>query len=124
MKAKPWQIALIAVGLLIGVASIMYNAVRSSSGEASLVYSMTLVDAETGKLYEVADYREARITLPEWRPTTEKAALIPVQRQEDGRYVVPAQARPMLQSLDVPVKVIDRETGVASVTGEPERFTR
>jgi hypothetical protein len=124
MKAKPWQIALIAVGLLIGVASIMYNVFASGAATADLPYSMFLLDVETGKIYSVGDYRSAAITLPELRPKTELAALVPVNRQPDGSFVLPQTANNLLTQLQVPVKAVDPETGVVNASGSPETFSR
>lgn len=125
MTAKPWQIALIAVGLVVGIASVVYNAVASNSTGADLQYSMLLVDVETGTVYEVSDYRSTPITLPELRPGTQSAALIPIIKSPSGSFQVQPNAMKLLEQVEVPVKSVDKETG--SLKAEKptlERFRR
>ncbi len=110
MTAKPWQIALIAVGLVVGIASVVYNAV--ASGGPNLRHQYFLIDVQSGQVYEV-DARRTRLILPATNPETGKISLVGIEKDEKGQWIVNPKDRAALAQLDQGVvnSVVDAETG-------------
>jgi hypothetical protein len=110
MKAKPWQIALIVIGLLVGVGSVTYTLLNS--GEPALADSILLVDVETGQLYR-ANVKIRAIVLPARRAEDGKLALLRVRTDETGKYYISDRDLKLLDSLDstIQIKAVHGDTG-------------
>jgi len=110
MKVKPWQIAVIVLGLAIGLGSVIYSA---ASTDASPVKSIEyLVDVETGDLYR-ADLRMRAVLLPARHPETHRICLVRIRQDDGGKWSVSKRDRSLLSMLDKDVvnKAVDQETG-------------
>lgn len=122
MKAKPWQIALIVIGLAVGLGSAAWFAF--SGDDVKLDRRYYLVDVETGDIYEV-DSTKHRLVLPAMHPETGRVCLIGIHRLEDGTWEVPGRDLSSISQLEkgVQVKAVDRETGrLVNPAGEPKRY--
>lgn len=110
MKVKPWQIAVIVIGLLVGLGSAVYQLVAASGPE--LPDSMLLIDVETGQVYRASTHGNG-IMLPARRPDSQTIALLRLRKEDNGEFVVAPRDLGLLDYLskDVQVKAIDAETG-------------
>lgn len=110
MRIKPWQIAVIVIGLLVGLGSAVYQLVAPSGPQ--LPDSMLLIDVETGQIYRASTHGNG-IMLPARRPDTGKIALLRLRTEDNGQYVVSPRDLGLLDSLDqgVEIKAIDAESG-------------
>jgi hypothetical protein len=110
MKVKPWQIALIVIGMLVGVGSAVYTLL--GSGGPELANSILLVDVETGQLYR-ADVHNKAVMLPARRPGDGKVALLRVRKDESGKYYVGERDLRLIEHLDkgVEVKAVMTDSG-------------
>lgn len=110
MKVKPWQIAVIVVGLLVGLGSVLFQVFSSDAPD--LPDSMLLIDVESGQLYR-AKLDERGIILPAKRPDNGPIALLRVRQGDEGVYYVPGRDLSLLEYLDkgVEVKAIDPDSG-------------
>jgi hypothetical protein len=117
MKVKPWQIAVIVIGLLVGLGSVVYQLLAPSGPD--LPDSMLLIDVETGQLYR-ADISGKGVMLPARRPETGKIALLRVRSEDGGKYYVADRDLGLLQYLDqgIEVKAIDVESGDVLVSSK------
>lgn len=111
MNFKPWQLAVIVLGLLVGVGSLVYN--LAFSGDVDLENRIRMVDVETGELFEFTMSANRTIIVPARRTETKKIALMRIIKDEAGQWHVPDRDLALLPGLDkdVPVKAIDPETG-------------
>lgn len=85
MQAKPVQIAIIVIGLLVGVVGIVL-ALRGDK-KPDLANKIVLVDVTTGDAYAVS-IKGRSIVLPYKHPETEQRTLLPMNvKQGDGWYL-------------------------------------
>lgn len=121
--AKPWQVAVIVIGLLAGIGLTVWS--TAFSGETvEIASSMTLVDVTTGQLYEVPVPNRS-LSYPLVNPETSQRTLIPAV-QKDGQWEVPSHMRFRLkEGLKVDTKdVIDFKSGSLKVlAGEAKKVT-
>ncbi len=75
MKAKPVQIAIIVIGLLVGIGGIVLAV--SKNGAPDLANKMILVDVTSGELYAVSTNGRS-IILPYRSPESNEPTLLPV----------------------------------------------
>jgi len=80
MKAKPWQIMVIVLGLAGGGGFLAWN--LFSTADDGVAKSYLLVDVETGTIYRV-DKTKYHLMIPAPHPETGKVCLIGLS-QEDG----------------------------------------
>lgn len=122
MATKPWQVIVIVVGLLVGGGLILWN--TFSGDRLDIEYSMTLIDAETGVVYSIPDYRDAGLILPAGRPGAQsEIALIQISKDEQtGAWRVSESGKRMIGALNVPIKAFDRDSGV--LTAQPASFQK
>jgi hypothetical protein len=94
------------------------------SGESvNLQYSMTLVDVENGEAYSIGDYRSANVILPAPRPgTRDQYALVPIEKDETGKWVLGPRGTKMLGAVTVPVKAVDKASG--TLAAQPTAFKK
>jgi hypothetical protein len=110
MKIKPWQVAVIVIGILVGVGSAVYQLITPSGPR--LPDSMLLIDVESGQVYR-ANTRGRSVMLPARRPDTGKIALLRLRTDDEGKHYVSGRDLSLLQYLDqgVEVKAINPESG-------------
>ena len=118
--AKPWQIALIVIGLLAGVVGLVFA--LGSMGPVETASRITLVDVYTGELFE-ADAAGRTVMIPELNPDTGEATLFPITKDEEtgewriaGRYF--DAFRRETRGKDTPS--VDQSSGLVEATGSPK----
>lgn len=123
MKPKPWQTAVIAIGLLLGGGLIVYSLAGSDGLEIADAYY--LVDVETGQVYR-ASLSSNRVPIPAIHPETGRVSLIGASRKEDGTFYVSGRDLAMLSNLDKSVKnsAVDASTGEIAASGKPIDYPR
>jgi len=116
MKAKPWQIALIVIGLAVGLVSAAWFVLGGD--EVQLDRRYFLIDVETGDIYDV-DSKKYRLVLPAMHPESGRVVLVGVQKDATGVWFVPPRDRASIAQLgkDVQVKAVDKETGTLLLSG-------
>lgn len=115
MKVKPWQMIVIALGLLIGGGSAAYTLLSGDS--VDLTHQYYLIDVENGDLFRV-DSKKYRLMLPARHPATGRISLVAVSRGDDGKWLVSPRDRETLKSLDQGVQnnAIDPDSGELTLT--------
>lgn len=124
-QAKPWQIAVVALGLLGGVGGVVY-AVRSNPG-IELASSVPMVDVITGELFDFEIPKKGSLVFPEINPATGKETLFPVIKDEAGNWKLAERYAGGLQDLKMKPEelAVDRATGAVRVKdGKPKRISR
>lgn len=123
MKAKPWQIGLIVVGLVVGAGSAAWF--FFGGDQVRLDRQYYLIDVETGQIFEV-DSTRYRLVLPAQHPETGKVSLIGVHKDETGRWYVPRRDLGSVSQLDkgVEVKAVDRDGELVNPPGAPVRYEK
>lgn len=114
MKPKLWHIIVIAVGLLVGLGSVVYYITTADADVVTHV--IYCVDVETGDLYRI-DTEKTPVIVPAKHPTTGRICLVRLTKDEKGGWFVKPRDRVLLQALDPGVtnNVIDPETGDVKV---------
>ncbi len=113
--AKPWQIALIALALVVLLGSLAWRI--SHSETVSYAQDFILVDVETGELFKVHRPTDRSLPIPAINPATERLSLYPAARDGNG-WVVEESSRQFLEKEMAAVE--DPVTGRLKVTGEPK----
>lgn len=113
MQARPWQIAIIALSVVAAGASSAYLLTRSGP---NIPTRMTLVDVSTGKLYEL-DKAKYRVLLPARSPDDGEIRLVPVAKDESGKWVVTGNGMAMLKGLTTKITAVNIETGEVTPAG-------
>jgi hypothetical protein len=122
MKAKPWQIALIVIGLAVGLGSVVWFAM--SGDTVGLDRRYFLVDVESGDIFEV-DSSKYRLVLPARHPETGRVSLVGVSQDDDGTWFVSRRDLDTIKQLDreVQVKAVDTSSGdLVNPPGKPRRY--
>lgn len=122
MQAKPWQIALIVIGLVVGIGSAAWFVF--GGGEVTLANSILMVDVDSGDVYEV-NLDRTRISNPALHPETGKLQLVRLDRDEDGTLFVNDRDLSLLKYLDQSItnKAVDPKTGSLLIApGKPKRY--
>ena len=119
MKVKGWQLIVIALGLLIGVGSIVYLATSSSGAQIS--YLTHYIDVETGDVYRL-DTRKHAIGVPGIHPKSGRICLVRLSKADSGGWTVSPRDRSTIAMLGKDVKniAIDPATGDFLITPKPE----
>ena len=111
MKARPWQIVVIAVGLVVGALGVLY--VTLPSDKVKIADTVHVVDVTTGEVFR-ADI-SGRRTTPTVNPATGQESLVRCYFDEaDGKWKVGQRDLSMvryLQSQNIPIKAVDLQTG-------------
>ncbi len=107
MKAKPWQIVIIALAFVAVGASAAY--MLSQSGP-KIDTKLTLIDVTTGQLYEV-NLKKHRVALPARDPEKGEYRLFPVRKNDDGKWVLTDNGRGMIRGTTLAAKAVNIETG-------------
>ncbi len=110
MAAKPWQIAVIAGGLLLGGGLLVWQTMGTTAEDAHMTKTVMLVDVTSGQIYK-ADTRKGGVLFPARSPETGKRALLPVHKDDSGKWVVSPRYLDILQQVEAENKVVDAKTG-------------
>lgn len=125
LHAKPWQIAVVALGLLGGIGGVVY-AVRSNPG-LDLASSVPMVDVITGELYDFEIPKKGSLVFPEINPTTGKETLFPITKDDAGNWKLAERYAGGLKLLSVKPEelAVDPVSGIVRVKdGKPKRISR
>jgi hypothetical protein len=114
MKIKPWQLAVIVLGLVVGIGAFVY--MYATTEEINIARVMYLVDVENGDLYKV-NLDGYIPVVPARHPDTGKIQLVRVQKDDSGGWFMTQRDMVMLGALDKDVKntVVDPESGKLTV---------
>jgi hypothetical protein len=113
--AKPWQIAVIALG--VGALLWVLISQLTSSGTPDTAQDFVLVDVDTGELFKVHRPLNRSLSIPAVRPGTQKLNLFPVDKSEEG-WKVQETFRGLLTK-DMPA-IQDLGSGLVKAVGDPE----
>jgi hypothetical protein len=110
MSVKPWQIAVIVLGLLAAIGLIVYTLSTSEGPHVNSV--LYLVDVESGDLYQ-ADLEKHAVPLPAPHPVSHKVSLVRINKNADGKWAVSKRDKNLLGQLgkDVQNKAVDPDSG-------------
>lgn len=123
MNAKPWQKVVIAVGLVVGLALIVWNVAFAGGDEADLNDSLVLIDVTNGKAYRADPSRDGLI-FPDKSPESGQFTLVPVI-EENGKWRVPGRRLGAIAQCQGEIKAVDPKTGEVTVeVKDIERFRR
>lgn len=121
MKPKPWQIAVIVIGLL--AAGWLFISTLAGGDDLDIPDYYYLIDVETGTVFKA----DKRVPLDSPNPDTGKKSLVRVGKAEDGTWFVSERDLALLNYVDkdVQVKAIDPKTGELKITPEsPKSYPR
>lgn len=124
-QAKPWQIAVVALGLIGGVGGVVYS-FRSNPG-LNLADSVPMVDVMTGELYDFEVPKKGSLVFPEINPTTGKETLFPIIKDDAGNWKLAERYAGGLKLLKAKPEelAVDSATGIVKVKeGKPKRISR
>ena len=110
--ARPWQIVVVILGLLVGGLGV-YMSLGTSDG-IEIADSIMLVDVQTGDLYRV-DVSKRGIVLPMAVPGTDRKSMMPCHEQ-DGKWFVGDRFLESVKGIDKDTKAVNLSTGEITVT--------
>jgi hypothetical protein len=116
-EAKPWQIAVIVVGLLGFVGALAWSLTRGDGVE--FAESITLGDVRTGEIVITPYDPTKSLVLPSPNPPNTELTLFPVY-QEDGQWKVSPGFMAQLRTMKA-AEATDMKTGVIKAAGEPKK---
>jgi len=118
-KAKPWQIAVVVIGLLAGAGMVVMSIFNSDAPR--LANSLTVVDIETGDLFEIG-VGKGMISFPIKNPNNGKVSLMPVYKGEGGHWFVASRYLGDIGTLDgIKPDAIDASSGKVTKVGDGPR---
>lgn len=120
MKVKPWQMAVIVIGLVVGVGSVIWQFMGDDGPDLS--YRLTLVDVETGDIFEISDYRRITAVLPAARPGSDARALVPIEKDKAGDWYLTENGQRMLGAVTVKTDALDPDSGKVVRIGQNKDF--
>ncbi len=94
---KPWQLAVIVIGLLVGGGLIAWQTV--SSDEVELADTIIVVDAVSGEIFRSPLPSGRSFSFPMVNPATGKETILPVAEIE-GKWFVSANFRGLLKGIE------------------------
>ncbi len=110
-EVKPWQIALIVIGLLVGVGGVAYQCSRD---RVVMADSIVLVDVATGELIRTKFPSKGSVFFPATNPSTQSPTLYPVL-QEDSKWIIERRYIKHIPN-EPEAKALDRKSGEVRVT--------
>ncbi|HED52620.1 MAG TPA: hypothetical protein ENJ00_00255 [Phycisphaerales bacterium] len=109
MQAKPWQIAVVVIGLLVGIGGIVL-AIGKDSGP-DLADKLILVDVTTGDTYTVS-LRNRSVVIPVKSPETGQRTLLPIELDDETEsWHISEHYMPALSGIEEISDKVDPETG-------------
>ncbi|HYF15011.1 MAG TPA: hypothetical protein VD971_08075 [Phycisphaerales bacterium] len=119
-EARPWQVAVVVVGLLVLIGSVVYQC--TASNDVSLADSVIMVDVSTGELIESRYPKNRPVSFPAEHPETKSKTLMPaVQDPETGRWMVEGRYVSYLKNLGSLGGLEDPESGLVKAGKSPSR---
>lgn len=116
MKSKPVQIAIIVIGLLVGVIGVVL-AMSGDSGP-NLVNKVILVDVSNGDTFTVSA-KGRTILLPYENPETNERTLYPITKNEDDEsWYLRRRHLPAIENVETKSGLVDKETGRVSIDSD------
>ncbi|MBX3322141.1 MAG: hypothetical protein KF757_04040 [Phycisphaeraceae bacterium] len=119
---KPWQLAVIVLGLLGGTGLLVWNAMGKSS-KVQTIDEMSFVDVLDGSMYVVNLRGRRGIGVPARNPDTGEYTLMPVF-QDGNEWVIPDYYRPALKTIDTQsAEIVNPASGqVRPAAGKPRAY--
>lgn len=119
-EARPWQIGVVVVGLLVLVGSVVWQC--ASGRKVDFADTILLVDVTTGQLYRSQYRTDASVMFPARSPATNDYTLFGViHREGETEYRLPSEALEYMRANKLESKVVDMRTGVVTVQpGDPK----
>ena len=118
-EARPWQIGVVVVGLLVLVGSLVFQC--SGGGGPEIDRRLVLVDLSTGELYETTRPSNRTLTYPIKHPSTQQETLVPAEQREDGKWYVKSRIVNHLTEMKVSLEgLADPRTGLSKVQSDPK----
>ena len=118
---KVWQWAVFGAAV-VALAWFACSALGGRNG-VRFARGVTMIDVTTGELFSFEVGGRRAVVVPERNPRTGKAALLGVEKVDDGRWFIRERHLPNLANVEgEPVAVVDRQTG--EVRPESERVRR
>ena len=116
-EAKPWQIAVIVVGLLVLVGMLSMQFLKND--EPQFAKSRMFIDLKTGELVEV-EYREDRaLSIPAANPPSTEYTLVPLSKTDDGKWKVDAKFFGTVEQYKLQGPHLDMRSGIVTPTSGP-----
>jgi Flp pilus assembly secretin CpaC len=116
-EAKPWQIGVVVVGLLVLVGSLVFQCSKDTVQFSSTIL---LVDVTNGQLFE-SEYRTDRsFAIPAKNPKTQERTLFPVRKDDaSGGWKLDPESLSYILSNKVDAKALrDKASGKVEPSGE------
>jgi len=86
---KPWQLAIIIIGLVGGIGLVGWNLFGGEKIQQA--DSVVMVDVNSGELFQFSVKGSKSVLIPARHPDTGERTLLPVDKGEDGGWVVAAR---------------------------------
>lgn len=112
MQAKPVQIAIIVIGLIVGVTGIVL-ALRGNS--VNLAGRMVFVDVASGDLFAVST-KGRSVLIPYQHPETKLPTLLPaIKNDDDNAWYLKGRYMGALKDMESITDLLDRKSGRLSI---------
>jgi hypothetical protein len=109
---KPWQMAVIVIGLLGGTGLLAWNVMGGE--KVKQIDELVLMDVVTGDRF-VADVRGRKgVILPAKHPETQEYTLLPIAKGEDGQWRVQHLREVSFLPRERLTAIADLESGIAT----------
>lgn len=108
MKIKPLQAVILVAGAVAAIAALWWSFGRAD--QVRLADSVTLVDVQTGQLYQ-ASVRRRTIMQPAAPPDGGEPRLVIVEKDPSGKWFLTPRSFALLRDLPVDSAKVDPETG-------------
>jgi hypothetical protein len=115
-KLKPWQIALIALGLVVGIGSFAWSML--SGNEIRRPDSLLLVDTATGDRFRADMGGKRSLILPAKHPSTGLRTILRLEERDGGWFVQgPSLVADLPEAQRAAIR--DLESGAVTVSDAP-----
>lgn len=120
MKIKSWQMAVIVIGLLVGVSSALFTVF--SGEKVQLTDELRGIDVESGQVYLI----KPPASWPMPNPETKKYTIVRLKQDDQGIWHVSGRDMQQLDYIDKDTKVVhvDRNSGDLISPKDPVRYVR
>ncbi len=123
-NVKPWQIGI----MVLAVIAVGYLVVKVGFGNSvQLPSKVHLADVSTGELFIFDISGKAKGYYPEKSPDTSQRVLMPVVKNDEGKWFISSHSLPALEDIDgEATAVINTSTGEINVddSKSPRKFKK